>query len=76
MDTALNPSTFDESTVLDYLKNEIDTTVSWRAASLNGPGKPGEWRMWAENSTHEAHHQDLGSTRILASTLMPSWRGK
>jgi hypothetical protein len=51
--------TLDERAILDYL-NEHDNPFEWRAASLNGPGKPGEWRVWTENSTFEAHASDLG----------------
>lgn len=59
MDTAA-PRTFDEHAVLDYLNNEHDNPFGWREASLNGPGKPGEWCVWTENSVYPAEPQDLG----------------
>mgnify|MGYP007039243237 FL=1 len=51
--------TLDERAILDYL-NEHDNPFSWRAASLCGPGKPGEWCVWTEKSVHRAQASDLG----------------
>jgi hypothetical protein len=52
--------TLDERAILDYLNHEHDNSFSWREASLNGPGKPGEWSVWTENSVYRAQASDLG----------------